>query len=492
MLTLIGSPDASYAVRGTQLPRPSAGLFLDKVSITAGSIITGGASLTPGVKELPPHLERQGMIPKLRWLSRKYVVFWDEEAKRGWLINGTSALLHIVRASLAHYEHDDFSSCFLFDKHKMNNLPQHQYKPNTAIGVLIDQGNQSLAIYPDVVAQKQDTSIDGGSSTRTQTSTFFLLGDLIKQHLSALEQMVDMHSHLAGRDGINLRARVRKHLEGWDFADLAKDYDPTPRVATIPMLSYGWVDFVRSIGAITLFGRGFGELIRPVATPGLCERWAALPQQDYLLAASFADLRNIMERHGDAFAAPPELAPGILWHSPEDTCAACPCKLPEAKHRRTGYHVDPVQVLVPSCLRGRATSGQLGELEQDAAVVFGHSPTWGYRWPERGTVEVPAKDFVVPLRNRFPARLLGFKIAKPEKEAPNTGGSDTDADSLADTSETTATSIASRISTSDEPGEVLVEASPPPSSLRASLRDLLRKRRNSLPLEQSDKKLKIV
>lgn len=72
-----------------------------------------------------------------------------------------------------------------------------------------------------------------------------------------------IHAHLAGRDGVNLKTRVRKHLEGWDFIDLATDEDPIPRVATIPTLGHGWVDFIRSIGAITLFGRGFCELIQP-------------------------------------------------------------------------------------------------------------------------------------------------------------------------------------------------------------------------------------
>ncbi|TQV99090.1 Pfs domain-containing protein [Cordyceps javanica] len=447
-----GSPDANYNIRGTQLPRPAAGLFLDKVSISTGSTITGGATLTPGVKELPPHLARHGTTPKLRWLSRKYVVFWDEEAKRGWLVNGTSALLHIVRASLAHYEKDDFSPSFMFDARKMNNMTHNQYRYNTAIGVLIDQGNQALAIYPDSITQRRETCTESGHTTHTQTSGYFLFGDLVQQHLCTLEQIVDFHSHLAGRDGINLRIRARKHLEGWDFADLAKDYDPMPRVATIPTLGYGWVDFVRAIGAITLFGRGFGELIQPAnsSTGSMCGRWNSLPPEDYLLAADVADLTAIMEQYGDAYAVPRELARSVLWHSPADTYAACPCKRPRGKQGQTAYHVSPIQVLLPSCSRARGRvplAGSQVELEQGGAVVFGHNAVFGYRWPEKGTDEVPAKDFLVPLRNMLPVRL--FPRAQVEAGA-SPDSSDTDTMSRLDADEVMVSSELSSATTMEE------------------------------------------
>ncbi|OAA51124.1 Pfs domain protein [Beauveria brongniartii RCEF 3172] len=435
-------------------------------------MITGGAVLTPGVKELPPHLTRNGTIPQLKWLSKRYIVFWDEEVKRGWLVNGTSALLHIMRASLAQSEHDDSSACLLFDKSKMNNFPDKSYKHNTAMRVLIDQGNQGLVVYPDSISQTRKTSADSGNSTNTQTSTFFLFGDLAKKHFAALEQMIDHHSHLAGRDGINLKIRLRKHLEGWDFADLVNEIRPQPHVATIPTLGHGWIDFVRSIEAITLFGRKFGELLQPASRTGLCDRWSSLPQQDYLLAASVADLTSIMEQYGDPHAAPRELARNIIWHSPADTFAACPCKLSQAsRHEKAAaYHIGPVQVLLPS---GRLppASGQR-ELEPDGAVAFGHNAIFGYRWPEKGTDEVPAKDFLVPLRNMLPVRL-----SKPQAES-------------LDTLDSSETGVASRIDSESSTSTPWVES---PPSLRSSLRSLIPKRRSCTLQEENEtvkKKLK--
>ncbi|KAM3505062.1 hypothetical protein MY11210_008124 [Beauveria gryllotalpidicola] len=464
----LGSPDANYKICSSRLPRSSAGFFLDQVVISAGSMITGGAILTPGVKELPPHLTRNGTIPQLKWLSKRYIVFWDEEVKRGWLVNGTSALLHIMRASLAQSEHDDSSACLMFDKSKMNNFPDMPYMHNTAMRVLIDQGNQGLVVYPDSISQTRKTSADSGNSTNTQTSTYFLFGDLAKKHFGTLEQMIDYHSHLAGRDGINLKIRLRKHLEGWDFVDLVNEIRPQPHVATIPTLGHGWIDFVRSIEAITLFGRNFGELLQPASCTGLCERWSSLPQQDYLLAASVADLTAIMEQYGDPHAAPRELARNILWHSPADTYAACPCKLSQASRhgKAAAYHVGPVQVLLPS---GRVppASGQR-ELEPDGAVVFGHNAIFGYRWPEKGTDEVPAKDFLVPLRNMLPVRL-----SKTQAELP-------------DTLDSSERDVTSRLDSESSTSTPRVES---PPSLRSSLRGLIPKRR-SCTLQEGEETVK--
>ncbi|KAJ3474959.1 hypothetical protein NLG97_g9629 [Lecanicillium saksenae] len=207
--------------------------------------------------ELPPHLSRNGRIPKLKWLSRRYFIFWDEEVKAGWLVNGTSALLHIVRASLSNDEKSTLRSCLMFDKTKITDDFAHDsYKHDTAMRVLIDPGNQGLPVYLDSITHRQDTILGSSSSTSTQTANYFLFGDLVMQHLSALEQIIDFHTHVAGRDGINLKPRFRKHLEGWDFADLAREDDPQPRIAEIPTIGHGWVDFVRSIGAVALAGDG--------------------------------------------------------------------------------------------------------------------------------------------------------------------------------------------------------------------------------------------
>jgi hypothetical protein len=143
---LVGAADARYNIDGTGLPRPHAGCILEKVSISGGKIIIGGVTSAVAVKDIPLHLTRNGYIPKLRWIATKYVVLWDEADKRGWLVNGISALLHLVRASLKHYSTDDFSFAFQFDSSKMHDTTEH--KPNSAHKVLANDNNKELEIYP--------------------------------------------------------------------------------------------------------------------------------------------------------------------------------------------------------------------------------------------------------------------------------------------------------------------------------------------------------
>ena len=78
------------------LPKPSSGFMLERVSLSAGKVIQGVVTFLPGVRDVAPHRTRQGNISQLRWISSQYVLFWDEHDKRGWLVNGVSAPLHLV------------------------------------------------------------------------------------------------------------------------------------------------------------------------------------------------------------------------------------------------------------------------------------------------------------------------------------------------------------------------------------------------------------
>lgn len=94
------------------LPGPHAGCALEKVSISGGKFVTTGVSVGIGIRDKPIHVSRNGYVDKLQWIHKKYVVFRDEENKRGWLVNGTSALLHLLRTSLRLNTVDDSVSHF--------------------------------------------------------------------------------------------------------------------------------------------------------------------------------------------------------------------------------------------------------------------------------------------------------------------------------------------------------------------------------------------
>ena len=344
-----------------------------------------------GVKDVPLHLGRNGYILKLKWMATKYVVLWDEADKRGWLVNGTSALLHLVRAWLHHSSQDDFAASFLFDPAKMKDAGER--KPNSASRILADPDNRELVIYPgksercDEEEARQHASTTEKSKTQKQKTGYFLFEDLVEQQYNLLEQIIDHQMRLAGRNGVKLKTRVRKHLEGWDFAELATDHDPYPRVATLQALGYGWVDFVRSIGAITLLGRGFGDIIQPTQFDGMCSNWRRLPTQKYYLAVSVFDLEKIMRKFGDSRAEPPRLVHDLLWYCPKEVIAPCQCRMLGGYiglRQQQQHHHDPVQIMCPTKSRLITNIRGPGRLQEGGAVVFGHNIAWGYRWKEKG------------------------------------------------------------------------------------------------------------
>lgn len=299
----------------------------------------------------------------LQWISKKFVVLWDEEDKRGWLVNGASALLHLLRASLEHNSTDKFKSVFLFKREEMQEASK-PHKADSAIDVLLNPTNKGLKIYPE----KKD---------------YLRLEDRIEHFYDILEKIIDHQVGVAGQSGMNLRLRARKHLEGWDFKDLATDRDPFyPRVATLQAIGNGWVDFTRAIHAITLFGRGFGEIIQPADTSNSCAHWANLPKGRYYLAACIFDLKEIMDMDGDQKANPMKLNDNIIWHIPDKIFEPCQCS-----GNIWRKHSDLVQVLLPSTFRNTLAKKNPIQLEDRGAVVFGHNVNFKWFWKDTGDPE---------------------------------------------------------------------------------------------------------
>ncbi|KAH8689262.1 hypothetical protein GQ44DRAFT_720506 [Phaeosphaeriaceae sp. PMI808] len=364
-----GAKDANYTVEGSGLPSPHAGMLLEKLTINIGKIFTAGATIAP----------RQ----KLMWIEKKYVILWDEKTKRGWLVNGTSALLHLVRMSLKLYEKGNYCEELSFNKNKMWNATT--YEPTSAAQVLKDRRNRNLEVWPgkNEKLKEKETRLQAGQEVSTfekRKRASYSFENFVEQKYSVLEILMESHKQSAGLNGVNLKPRIRKHLEGWDFAELASESDPELRVATFKAAGYGWVNFVHSIKAITLFGRGFGDIIMPSKAENICPQWSQLPTGEYHLAASMADLNNIVRTFGKTRQESIEVVRGYLWHSPHDPFALCHCQdhgnfrgSPEPSIK----HHSPVQMLFPKRLMPFPRACKPRDLNNSGAVVFGHIVSWG-------------------------------------------------------------------------------------------------------------------
>jgi nucleoside phosphorylase len=336
--------------------------LLTEAAISHGQMINDGHPFSVGRKDTPLHISQDGYIPRLKWISKKFVVLWDEECKRGWLINGTAALLHLVRASLGHDKNDHFNSAFLFNNTELTESPQ-PHKSHSAIQVLINRSNMRLKVYPN-------------------KDSYITFENRVEHFYEVLEKLVDHQVHAIDR--YTGRGISRAYLEGWDFNDLATDRDPVyPRSARLDKMGKSWVDFTRSIHAIALLGRGFGEIIEPTGV--FCPYWAKLPKDRSYLAACVSDLKEIM----DDPSIPMQLTHNTIWHHVAQPFKPCRCQSPwEMMHQSPWeeIHSDLTQVLLPWATSRETLQSTLPTFTftNAGAVIFGFNKDFKWYWGDTG------------------------------------------------------------------------------------------------------------
>lgn len=398
--THTGGLEANYKIERSRMPLLGQGCVLEKVSINAGKYITAGVNFAIGIKDVPLHLPCKPYVQKLRWVASKSVVLWDVTEERGWLVRGTSALLHLLRASLKHYEMDAFSASLLS---KFNDIlePSTGSLGDYTINVLLDERNMKLPIYPE----KNEVQLEDDESTTPQDPyrapktkrKYYRVEDRVEELYETLERLIDHQIKATGQAGIKMKAHARRRLEGWDFKDLASGEDPIyPHVTTLHALGKGWVDFVRSIQAITLFGSGFGDIIRP-STDIACCYWRQVPRNRFYLAACVRDLQRIMETHGDPAGSPMKVCDDILWYNSSAAFDACECV---GSHN--SKHSDFVQTLWPISLRSVLPRRPKPALQTEGAVIFGHNVTFKWKWEDTGDPVVGDPDLEnIPAEDEF-------------------------------------------------------------------------------------------
>ncbi|KAF4969081.1 hypothetical protein FSARC_3604, partial [Fusarium sarcochroum] len=377
-----GAPDMNYAIKTSQLERPGREFALEKVSLSIGQLVTGGCQFAIGRKDCHVRITRGSYKAKLQWLDQKYVTLWDVVEERGWLVNGTAALLHLLRASLAHSKADKFKSEFLFQEDQFQES-QNPGSIESVLDVLLSHANQKLELYSKDDYTFQETKLSSNGQLETVTKTLVsstTIKDRVEELYETLEKLFDHNATSeASYKGINAKPRIKDYLEGWDFTDIATDRDPFfLRRAKLPISLLGWVDFTRAIPAITLFGKGFGDIIRASETQPnnrlmACSAWNSVPKNRNLLCVSIADLREIIDRIGDQATNPITVAPGILWSNPDMTNpfhGNCSCD-PKGKSSRNPIH-HAVQKLVSSKLRPFVSNFMVDlDSHQNGAVIFG-------------------------------------------------------------------------------------------------------------------------
>jgi hypothetical protein len=357
-----GTADVKYEEikwPGTNLA--SAGIAIEKASIVLGNYISGGVSFTRGNKDTPIYLSRVGPYQQeIHSAHNMKVVLYDVEDRRGWLVDGTNALLHLTRAQLGSSPYSDS------DLFNLNNFVHADPAAGSCAAkkALLDSKNRDLLIF-----EEKENGV-----TRKWTYQ-----DLVRQTYHVLEQMHDYEGKILTSSNISIRWTDRDKLLGFAFMDIVDGQnDLRPRVASLKSSGKGWVDLTRSVRAITLLGKGFGEIIRPSKDSNkLCKDWRQVPKgKDYLVACT-STLRDICKRQGNHESRPMELASGIYWHKPDKLFEPC-----DGRESSFSGCCDRVQVLLPPSLGSARHPQPFGH--QNGAVIFGRTKRLPWRWSSKG------------------------------------------------------------------------------------------------------------
>ncbi|KAK4210387.1 hypothetical protein QBC37DRAFT_428844, partial [Rhypophila decipiens] len=403
-----GASDGSYSIGNSGLNRPGAGCVLEKFALTGGLYVSANFTLALGVRDTPLfHQTRSEYLEKLNWISTRYAVLWDEETMRGWLVNGITALLHLVRASLECDKKNKTNPSHLFKPDEMQDSST-PYTADSAIEVLKSRHNRNLKLAEDKTEEwiEGEVGKDGTSKFKT---TYVLFQNRVERLYAILEKILEYQTKVESQSGYNLKPRVRKYLEGWEFKALARREDPLyPVVKTLPARGKGWVDFSRDLDAITIFGYGFGEIMSP-AQPDVmtCGAWSRVPHDQHYLAVSLSDLKDVTENYQARGKMHPSMVAvsnvkALVWHAPTPLFQECRCR------RQTGNvsctHSDVVQVLFPTRAKPNLpTTNSLPltrQVEENpgGAVIFGQSALVKWRWKDQGDPEPgePSRENEMP------------------------------------------------------------------------------------------------
>jgi hypothetical protein len=211
---------------------------------------------------------------------------------------------------------------------------------------------------------------------------FATFGERVEKLLHSIEILIDRQAKVSSQDGIRISQTLNAHkgIFGFDIMDIVTPLGPIhTRIKHLDSWGSVWSDLIPSIGATTIFGNSFGDLICPNDPDAVCCRWRSVPTGMDYMATSVSTLKMLYEKR--LLRIEPGLGMGemtnkITWTSTIQPFKACECLNGEMTNVK--HHLHPVQFLISKNSRRlgivpkELTPIDLTKLEEKGAVVFGH------------------------------------------------------------------------------------------------------------------------
>ncbi|ETS73790.1 hypothetical protein PFICI_14736 [Pestalotiopsis fici W106-1] len=353
---LAGTSRAKLSIRGSGLGPPKSGIAFERVTVGGGKYITASANIALCNRDKPARSRKEGAYnDQVRQALINHVVLYDTKEHRAWLLDGATALLHLARASLVADEKNGFRLL-----HKNDDIQEEKGDVKTsAIGILTNPENMRMTLYdqPDEVDTKTEakhvkdtTDPEKTEVTLTHKATHQRFSDRVSLLYSVLEEIFNHQSDMSS-DGVGLKISMSplERLEGFEFRDIANGAQTIhPKAVNLGWKGKSWVDLLRNLHAVTLFGRDFGDILEPrtsrsreSAQVPLCTRWDRVPSGHNYLAVSNIRLQEILENYGDQSISPLLVSRDLYWHCPDKYCEQCTIASPG------NCRCDRVQVILP-------------------------------------------------------------------------------------------------------------------------------------------------
>ena len=387
----------------------SAGLAVEqKLTISISKIVGASGTVVRGNRDKPVYVQQSAYSVQIKNARNIYVLLYDVAARRGWLTDGASALLHLVRTQVVREPYGGIGS--LFNNLAFNSLafnhPAIDGDQNIAADVLQEDRNMKHIIrrefdsYSDeiiAVPRLKAVSTSGEHSSnkannpsgnetinkgevRKEIYKTTCFRELVSQTWSTLEQIYDRQVEIAASHTTKeLQNPFRETLEGYEFMDIVSaEHILTQRTVSLQSNGAAWADLPKRIHAITLFGQHFGDIYKPTenARRQTCENWETVPPGHEYLAAPISLLKEIKLNNwkkGKVDKDSSEIAEGLLWSLSSDTYNSCGSS---CKH--TFNRVQQIHSSTPSSLdrlgfskRGPQKGNNFSEIS--GAILFGRN-----------------------------------------------------------------------------------------------------------------------
>jgi hypothetical protein len=375
LLTLLsGTKDGVYDENSdVYLDPPGRGLVLSGVSVSISKVVGISATFTrgPAQRGIRTSNATTFFAEVVDKMTKMHVLFYDHQCARGWLLDGASALLHILRFHVASYPPIKDSGTFDLSQFC---YADPQVGSAAAKEVLLNPKAQDIVLLVESLTREKESTEESygeqvSKSTVEREVKKCLLKDRILDMWDVLEQMYDRWKGKKDGTGMALEGFGAK-LEGWKFQDVVeREHSIDPVVAELDDSAADWLRLIRHIDAVVLFGNGFGELMRPIGEH--CTNWTSVPQNKYCLAVPVPQLRRIARKHGRPDETPIKLAANVYWPIVEHPFE-CNCGASGSKKGRACDRSQSLQSYAMKLSRSVMGGEVLSATDHDnGAVIFG-------------------------------------------------------------------------------------------------------------------------